>query len=107
MLISGEHLLGTTLLGNSSHKLQVNVTFSGTVQVSAQRDNQKVQIKSQWSGGAGLQENEEGTSELKFLEDINNRSKIDYFRSKFSMLHFGLQSQKPKTTWTTTQLVCS
>ena len=60
------------LLGNSSHTARVNVTFSGTITVSAQRDAKKVQVSTQWKGGAALQEADKESKREEFqpLADI-------------------------------------
>jgi hypothetical protein len=96
-IILGEHISFNLLTGvmNSTEKIRVNVTFSGTVQVSAEFNTKRVAVSSQYGGGAALSVCESESEETKFItpkevdvEEVNNflnplREKSNFIYSTF------------------------
>ncbi|CAG2179006.1 unnamed protein product, partial [Oppiella nova] len=57
-LTNGEHLALKSFIGdNSQEKLKLEISFAGTVSISAQRNDQKVVVSTDYLGGLGLQLN--------------------------------------------------
>ena len=57
-LKTGEHSALKSFVGdNSQEKLKLEISFVGTVSISAQRNDQKVVVSTDYLGGLGLQLN--------------------------------------------------
>ena len=57
-LKTGEHSALKSFVGdNSQDKLKLEISFAGTVSISAQRNDQKVVVSTDYLGGLGLQLN--------------------------------------------------